>query len=209
MDAKCVLVFVGTGDFSKLNHNDENIYFRIQRRHVATVNYQPYLDITRPRGAYFPPEVRKLEIPSRLEASKRASEQGSTERFIGSERRKNVEEVVTLAENCDCPVKLRVLYSLYFLRTVSSSLLPPSLVWFPSSPLLLLFFSLFSSHVGIYARHHCLITMLGLHVAEGVHLVGRMRGEEETCSSDSHAPGRQHHWFKANSPRLNYRRPRS
>lgn len=141
--------------------------------------------------------------------SERASEQGSTERFIGSERRKNVEEVVTLAENCDCPVKLRVLYSLYFLRTVSSSLLPPSLVWFPSSPLLLLFFSLFSSHVGIYARHHCLITMLGLHVAEGVHLVGRMRGEEETCSSDSHAPGRQHHWFKANSPRLNYRRPRS
>lgn len=72
VDAKCVLVFVGTGDFSKLNHNDENIYFRIQRRHVATVNYQPYLDITRPRGAYFPPEVRKLEIPSRLEASERA-----------------------------------------------------------------------------------------------------------------------------------------
>lgn len=72
MDAKCVLVFVGTGDFSKLNHNDENIYFRIQRRHVATVNYQPYLDITRPRGTYFPPEVRKLEIPSRLEASERA-----------------------------------------------------------------------------------------------------------------------------------------
>lgn len=75
--------------------------------------------------------------------SERASEQGSTERFIGSERRKNVEEVVTLAENCDCPVKLRVLYSLYFLRTVSSSLLPPSLVWFPSpSPPSLFFFIL-------------------------------------------------------------------
>ena len=29
-----------------------------------------------------------------------------------------MEEVVTLAENCDCPVKLRVLYSLYFLPTV-------------------------------------------------------------------------------------------
>lgn len=39
---------------------------------MATVNYQPYLDITRPRGAYFPPEVRKLEIPSRFEASERA-----------------------------------------------------------------------------------------------------------------------------------------
>lgn len=56
-----------------------------------------------------------------------------------------MEEVVTLAENCDCPVKLRVLYSLYFLRTVSSSLLPPSLpclIFLPPSPPSLFFFIL-------------------------------------------------------------------
>lgn len=88
------------------------------------VNYQPYLDITR-RAAYFPREareVRKLEILSRFETnrpSERARRKGLSEAREGTkERRKNVEEVVTLAENCDCPVKLRVLYSLYFLPTV-------------------------------------------------------------------------------------------
>lgn len=80
-------------------------------------HYAPY-----DRGAYFPREILEILSISRFETNPPAE---STERFIGraKERRKNVEEVVTLAENCDCPVKLRVLYSLYFLRAVSSSLL--------------------------------------------------------------------------------------
>ena len=140
------------------------------------VNYQPYLDITR-RAAYFAREareVRKLEILSRFETnrpSERARRKGLSEAREGAkERRKNVEEVVTLAENCDCPVKLRVLYSLYFLPTV-----PPFFFLF--------FFSfppLFSSHVGIYARNHCLITMLGLlHTSRRGYILGWAGCEEK------------------------------
>lgn len=88
-----------------------------------------------------------------------------------------MEEVVTLAENCDCPVKLRVLYSLYFLRTVS-----------------FFFFFFFSSFILVACRNlraqPLLDNNVGVtaHVAEGIHTrMGRMRGEEETCSSDSHA----------------------
>lgn len=80
-----------------------------------------------------------------------------------------VEEVVTFAENCDCPVKLRVLYSLYFLlRAVSSSLsLSPSspsdfpLPFLPRPP----FFILVACW-NLRAPPR-LITMLGLHTSRG------------------------------------------
>lgn len=52
-----------------------------------TVNYQPYLDITR-RAAYFAREareVRKLEILSRFETNRPSERASKAERFIGSE----------------------------------------------------------------------------------------------------------------------------
>ena len=138
-----------------------------------TVNYQPYLDITR-RAAYFAREareVRKLEILSRFETnrpSERARRKGLSEAREGTkERRKNVEEVVTLAENCDCPVKLRVLYFFFFFFSFFILVACRNL---RAQPLL-------DNNVGVTA-----------HVAEGIHTrMGRMRGEEETYSSDSHA----------------------